>query len=313
MTKPVNKGARSRIKRKALEVEPVKSYRSGRIDLDNLGAQLGWYTPTAKTARANIRKSRYPILNGGRIQVGITTHVVGLSVGYRHIFIGRDGSLWRFKGALLVDPVPTTDGLDKSGMRAWADACARAVIDRLSPKNEIAIIEDSHIRYRKIVKALVQERMLDAAGLGHERNARIYAKGICSGWDERDLLFPRHATIRHATLVALVLALDANKAAQLIELAALIEMRIPFVSRDAAISIYQQSASLLARLCPQWWNRGYICDWDMVGNIDRLFRGQYIQMIERAWDSGTQFETAAGLTIRNLVRDPGDMGEGGAT
>ena len=99
MTKPVNKGARSRIKRKALEVEPVKSYRSGRIDLDNLGAQLGWYTPTAKTARANIRKSRYPILNGGRIQVGITTHVVGLSVGYRHIFIGRDGSLWRFKGA----------------------------------------------------------------------------------------------------------------------------------------------------------------------------------------------------------------------
>ena len=78
-------------------------------------------------------------------------------------------------------------------------------------------------------------------------------------------------------------------------------MRIPFVSRESALSVYQQACSLLARLCPQWWNQGYTCRWELVGDIDRIFRAQYIRMIEDAWDNGTQFETVGGIAIRNLI------------
>lgn len=288
-----------KIRRRAREVEPSKSYYEGRIDMRKLGTTLGWYI-----TKENSRKRKYPIINAGFIQIGITTHVLGLCQGRRDIFIGRDGLLWRYPHKLLPSEVVPVSGLDSDDLRGWADACARAVIDRLTPSNEAAVSEQSNYRYRKIVRALLEQRIMDAAALGYERSARIYARGISSSWTDKDILVPRHASIRHATLVALVLALDAEKAAQLIELAALIEMRVPFVSREAALNIYQQSASLLSRLCPQWWNQGYVCNWEMVGDIDRLFRAQYIRMIENAWDTDTQFETAGGLTLRGLVGDP---------
>ena len=288
-----------KIKKTPREVEPSKAYYEGRMDMRVLGSTLGWY----KT-RENKRTKKYPILNAGLIQIGITTHVLGLCQGRREIFIGRDGTLWRYAHKLLPSEVAPVSDLDEADLRGWADACARAVIDRITPSNEATVTEQSNYRYRKIVRALVEQRIMDAAAIGYERNATIYARGVSSSWTDKDILVPRHASIRHATLVSLVLALDADKAAQLIELAALIEMRVPFVSREAALNIYQQSASLLSRLCPQWWNQGYVCNWQMVGDIERLFRAQYIRMIESAWDSDTQFETAGGVTLRNLVKSP---------
>ena len=86
-------------------------------------------------------------------------------------------------------------------------------------------------------------------------------------------------------------------------------MRIPFVSREAALAVYQQAVSLLARLCPQWWNQGYTCRWEMVGDIDRIFRAQYIRMLEDAFDNNTQFETAGGLVLRNLLESEPDLRE----
>ena len=289
------------IKPKKKEVVPNKAYHEGRIDLSKIGYTLGWYYK-----RENKQRKRLPIINAGMIQIGITTHVLGVCVNRREIFVGRDGKLWRYPGVLLENAVLSTLDLNKEGLRIWADVCARSVIDRLTPTNEASVSERSNMRYRKIVRALIEQRILDAAALGYERNARSYARGISTAWDDQDLLYPRHATIRHATLTSLVLAIEADKAAQLIELAALIEMRVPFVSREAALAIYQQSVSLLARLCPQWWNQGYLCDWNMVGDIDRLFRAQYVRMIEDAWDTGTQFETAGELVLRGLVGDPHD-------
>jgi len=281
------------------EVVSNKAYHEGRIDIRRIGLTLGWYY-----RKDDGVKRRYPIINAGMIHVGITSHVLGLCIGRRDIFIGRDGLLWKYPKVLLNHTVPTAHDLNKEDLQAWADACARSVIDRITPNSEATVTERSNRRYRKIIRALVEQRILDAASLGYERNARSYARCISSSWTDQDLLNTRHATIRHATLVSLALALEADKAAQLIELAALIEMRVPFVSREAALSIYQQSVSLLARLCPQWWNQGHLCDWNMVGDIDRLFRAQYVRMIEDAWDNGTQFETMGGLALRKLVGDP---------
>ena len=272
-----------------------RALSGGRIDLRKLGVPLGWYH------KKEGGRARWIILNVGLIQIGITNYFVGVSPGRRDIFIGRDSRMWKYEGALLEEDVPKVLGLDKEDLTAWADAIARAVIDRLSPTNEATVIDKSNIRYRKIVKALTNQRILDAATLGYEVTPAVYARGISISWTYLDLLNPRMATIRHATLVSLVLALEADKAAQLIELAALIEMRVPIVSREAALAIYQQSVSLLARLCPQWWNQGYTCKWELVGDIDRLFRAQYIRMLNNAFDSGIQFETAGGQVLRDMV------------
>jgi hypothetical protein len=276
-------------------VVPNKALAGGRIDLRKLGIPLGWYHKRQR------KKVRWQILNVGLIQIGITTYFVGVCVSRKDIFIGRDGKLWRYEGIQLREQVPSILGLDKEDLTAWADAISRAIIDRLSSENETEVLDKSNLRYRKIVKALVQQRILDAATLGYECTPETFARGISVSWDYLDLLNPRIASIRHATLVSLVLALEADKAAQLIELAALIEMRVPMVSREAALSIYQQSVSLLSRLCPQWWNQGYTCNWSLVGDIDRLFRAQYIRMINNAFDSGIQFETAGGQVLRDMT------------
>ena len=287
--------ASKRIYKRKTDVYPNKSFYEGRINLNKLGIPIGWYYKEER------KRSKWRILNAGLIQIGITNHVLGMCPNRKEIFLGRDGKLWRYKNVLLPTPAPDVLGCDREELNAWADACAREVIDRLTPGNEASVSERSQYRYRKIVQALVNQRILDSAAIGYECTALTFAQGISVEWTAHDLLFPRHATIRHATLVALVLALEADKAAQLIELAALIEMRIPFVSREAALSIYQQACSLLARLCPQWWNQGYTCRWELVGDIDRIFRAQYIRMIEDAWDNGTQFETVGGIAIRNLI------------
>mgnify|MGYP003137909375 FL=1 len=293
--------ASKKIKTRKTDVYPSKSFYEGRLNLNRLGVPIGNYY------KKEGKRTKWQILNAGMIQIGITNHVLGLCPDRCEIFIGTNGKLWRYPNALLPSPVPSILGLDREDLVAWADAGARAVIDRLSPRNESKVSEKSNYRYRKIVHALVNQRILDSAAIGYECTALSYAKGICNEWTDHDLLYPRHATIRHATLVALVLALEADKAAQLIELAALIEMRIPFVSREAALAIYQQSVSLLARLCPQWWNQGYTCRWEMVGDIDRIFRAQYIRMLEDAFDNNTQFETAGGIVLRNmLASEPGE-------
>jgi hypothetical protein len=292
--------ASKKIRTRKTDVYPSKSFYEGRLNLNRLGVPIGHYY------KKEGKRTKWQILNAGMIQIGITNHVLGLCPDRCEIFIGRNGKLWRYPNALLPSPVPSILGLDREDLSAWADAGARAVIDRLSPRNESKVSEKSNYRYRKIVHALVNQRILDAAAIGYECTALSYARGISTEWTDHDLLYPRHATIRHATLVALVLALEADKAAQLIELAALIEMRIPFVSREAALAIYQQSVSLLARLCPQWWNQGYTCRWEMVGDIDRIFRAQYIRMLEDAFDNDTQFETAGGLVLRNMLASEPD-------
>ena len=72
-----------KITRRAREVEPTRKYYEGHVNLDVMGETLGWYKP--KDTKS---KTKHAILNAGRIQIGITTHVLGLSPGKRDIFIG---------------------------------------------------------------------------------------------------------------------------------------------------------------------------------------------------------------------------------
>tara|TARA_R110000824_G_scaffold199734_1_gene383678 strand:+ start:7044 stop:8048 length:1005 start_codon:yes stop_codon:yes gene_type:complete len=283
-------------------------YRSGRLNPNKPGELLGYFYShpdrNGLPPRTDKPVQRYPIYSAGEVQVDMSYHVLGACPGRRDVFVGRDGNLWKFPKICLKKQVGPVRPLSREGRHIWADDVARQFIDSITPAFGQHAAAEAQIRYRKIVRTLVNARLLDAASLGLDKSSSDYAKAICSEWTESDLLQPRYASVQHALLVSLVLALDSNKAAELIELASFLQFKIPIVSRSAALGIYQQGCLLLSRLCPPWWNRGYTMDWDGFGDIDRIFRAQYARTMNEAMDRSIPLErmTLGGMNgIANTV------------
>ena len=174
----------------------------------------------------------------------------------------------------------------------------------MTPKQEVMLTDEAARRYRSIARALVSKRVLEAAAQGIPRDATTYAHGVGADWTAHDLLEPRCPDMQHALLLSLVLALPASDAASLIELGALIEHRVPMVTKEASALIYQQSCALLSRLCPEWWARSYLTDWDTVGCIDTLFRAQYCRMLNAAWENDTPLHGSRGADVATAPNVP---------
>ena len=273
-------------------------YKQGRVEPNDYGADIGFYF-----VQEGEKTKRYDIISVGQIQIGIQTYWVGVIPGRREFFLGVRGRLWRFPSRLLPKAVRSPELMTDHAKRVWADSIVRGLSDLLTPKVEAHVCAQASKRYRELVRALVQSRVVDAAALGYTRTSAHYAQGVCEAWRTFDLLSPAVPNVKHALMVSLVLALDADDAAQLIELAGLLEYRSPLISKDTALGIYQQGVSLLSRLCPQWWNQGYVTDWHEVGSIERAFRGQYARMLNQAWNRDVPLESVAGIQLRRMMGD----------
>ena len=291
-------------------VEVFKGIEDGKRE-PYTGRQVGWFY-SSQTKRGTTERTytmKFPVFCAGPVRVGVGDQFLCV-VGYNPYFCWlRNGKLWWHERIVMPNYFETPRSCaDSAEITEWADACARAVLDRITPNRVGKIYKESTRRYWSILRALVDERILDAASLGYDKTHEDFAHGVYEEWRASDLLSPRCPTIRHAVLSSLVLALDAEKAAQLIELASLLENKVPIISQEVALSIYQHSASMLARLCPQWWNQGYLCNWRMVGSIERMFRAQHVRMLNDAFDKGVQFESSAGVLMDKVLSDAGLTG-----
>lgn len=285
-------------------VQPAPALTKGVLEAEEPGVTLGWYVTLEKGRRGGEDDNRrWPIVSAGPVQVGLSMSVLGVAIGQRWVFLARDGRLWRVPKLALSPTPPPIRTLTRDGRLLWADQVARAFLDKVVAPQEWHVTEAGQRRYRAIVRALVQSRVMDAATHGFELDARAFARGVCVEWSEQDLVGPRAATVKHALLVSLVLALPADKAAELVELGGFLEYRVPFVSRDVALGLYTQAVALLSRLCPQWHVRGYETDWTRVGDIDRLLRAQYARMMYAARERSIAVEELAGLSVRELLAD----------
>lgn len=286
---------------KRSRVQPNASLSRGVLDATKVGETLGWYF-TEDASKPDGQK-KWPIVSAGAVQVGLAMSVLGVVIGQRWVFLARDGRLWRVPKLALNPTPPPIRQMTRDGKLVWADTVARAFIDKVVSPLEWHVTEEGQRRYRAIVRALVQGRILDAGSHGVELDARAFARGVCAEWGERDLLAPRQATVLHAVLVSLVLALPADKAAELIELGGFLEYRLPFVSREVAVALHAQAVTMFSRLCPQWYSRGYETDWSRVGDIDRFMRAQYARMMNLATDRGIPVEELAGVSVRAIADD----------
>ena len=272
-----------------------KKVADGTFDVDKPCEFIGYYV----YANGRDEPCRGTIYSAGRVQIGMYWHVLGAVSRTTYLFLMRDGELWLHpkRGSSRV---AGTRDLSDDGRAQWADEVARIFIDTITISPSLQLISSGVSRYHKIVRALVQGRILDCAALNSHRTIEDFAHGICPEWGVRQLINTRHPTVVHATLVSLVLALEAEKAAELIELAALMEHKIPVISREAALAIYQQGCRLLARLLPAWWNRGYALDWSGHPSIDLLFRQQYARILTEANERTVPMETVTGFNKSSL-------------
>jgi len=267
-----------RIGKVAGDITLAPSYARGTMNVRPLGMRLGWVWLTRHGAL-----SRHAIRSAGLVRMGLATYVLGLAVGSRALFLGRGARLWRVPGVQLPQPAASLAAVTPEEARLIADAAARVLAEAMTPRPEMDLTDEAHRRYRAITRALVNKRVVEAAANGVPREARDYAHGVSPDWTVHDLLEPRYPDTQHAILLSLVLALPAPDASGLIELGALLEHRVPLVTKEAAGVMYQQACALLARLCPEWWSRAHLTEWSVVGSIEALFRGQYCRMLNAAW------------------------------
>lgn len=280
-------------------VKPSSRLARGTIDLREPGRSLGEWQPSDVNEPCMI-------VNCGFIQVGMATHALGVVPGRREVFLAHDAKLWRFKGKLLPVEASPPDYRTPETLSVWADRYARMFLDLVSNVPELATTSKAIAHYHRLVNAHLNERIRACADLDIKRTSDDFAKGVCAGWGPHDLR-PRYPSMRHATLISLVLALEPNDASELIEMASFIEMRVPLITREIALATYQQGCRMLARLCPDWWMAGFTTEWKDIGDIDRLFRAQYARMVNDALVRGVELRNVTNAHVQAFVRDQSEL------
>ena len=280
-------------------VEPSSRLARGTIDLRDPGRSLGKWWPRAGGGP-------FLIINCGIIQIGMATHALGVVPGKTEIFLAHMEKLWRYKNHNMPIEVTPPDYRTPETLSVWADRYARMFLDLVTNVPEMQTTNKAIVHYRRLIMAHVNQRIRDCADLDISRDVDDFAKGVCAGWDKSDLC-PRYPSLRHATLVSLVLALEPNDSAELIEMGSFIEMRVPLITREIALSVYQQACRMLARLCPEWWMGGYTTEMKNTGDIDRLFRAQYARMINDALVRGVEMHSVSNSHIQRFVNDDGEL------
>ena len=268
------------------------AYASGRIRPEDYGTTIGHWS-FYRYGKARHKK----IINLGPVMLGTEVYLLGAAVGESAVFLGLNGKLWRLKGdrTNLKFDVIAPKTVDPDGLKVWASTISQKIVDALSPKLEVRVNRETNLRYKHMVKSLASHRIEEAISLGYERSFSYYAKSINNDWKVNDLLSPRFPTMKHAIYVALVLAIPAKQAAQLVAGAAMSEYKSPYITEEIALTIYQQAVSLLSRLCPEWWNNGAFTRWEYIGSIDSLFTKQYANTIINAKNLDVDLSTAAGM------------------
>ncbi len=236
----------------------------------------------------------------GVMQLGITRYWAGVIPGKRMIFLGRNGQLWRFKHRQLPGKAANPLTMDADGKSIWMETYRSLIEDLLCPAEEIQSTKYANWRYRATVKELVRRRIDEARDYDRDLSPTDFARGVCESWSHIDLLNPRYPTVQHALFTALVLALERKQAAELIELGALMEYRVPLVTRHMAGQMYDQGIRLLARLCPAWYSEGWALDWKLYGSIDRYFRREFAKTISLASTQDADFAAVHGKLRRGL-------------
>ena len=275
-------------------IVPCNSYKDGNLDLRSdhlLGFSVGRYHFYNDTNR----KVRAHILYAGSIDIGMAKHDVLVVQGKLFIFLGRDGKIWKIDGVRLPHRVPFVRNLSFEGMRIWADTMTRFVVDRLTPKRIAEPLANAKRRYRRVIREMTELRVLDAATQGRERTIKYFAKAVSPDWEIVDLVSPRYPDVKHAILSMLVLGQDVDKAADVIELAAFIEHKLPLFNRQACITIYHSAVEQLSHLCPAWWSQSYLCPWHSIGSIEQLFVAQFCRIMNDSYHREIPEEVAAGI------------------
>jgi len=277
-------------------IQATKAFSKGNVKSNDFGYYIATYSFVKKG-----RSQKKYVINLGTVMLGTHSYFLGVCKGERFIFLGLNGKVWRIPGKVLKNNVVVPITTDLDALRVWADTISQRLVDILSPKLTNRITKETNRRYNLMVKSLVGKAIEEAAVLGFDRSYTYYAEHTNSRWETVDLVSPRFPTLKHALHVSLMLALPAETAGTLIEIGSLSEFRCPLISKDIAMSIYQQAVQLLSRLCPEWWNNGALTQWEYLGSLDDLLYRQYSNIVINAYTQHIDLPTAAGAVRSDML------------
>ena len=266
----------------------AKGVADGVLDVCRPGVTLGW-------------AGEDPIVGTGQLMIGTHRYVLGVTPGARVLYLLSGRKLWGLQGRLVRPAPPVPHELEP--LRLWADMLARACCEQLTSPAEQRVVELSLRRYHATVRACVETRMLEAAEYGEVRSYDDYARAICVLWEKDDLLSPRIVTLHHAMQVCLVLALPVARAAKLLEFAGFLEHRAHLLDRGTCHRMYERASGTLALLCPAWQAQGHLTDWRQLGDMERIWRGQYARLIREAAARDLSMEALLQMGAANLVAE----------
>ena len=286
-------------KTKRGEASLIARFKTGNRTLGKLMGYYRW-----RPAK-NRPQKRTGIFYCGTVTIGMVPHHLGVCPWRTEIFLCRFNEIWLLDNVELDDKnqIPSPAKMNKVARRIWADSIARLVADRLTPQKEMVVMSEATRRYQALVAALVNERCIKAATYGRTRTATDYAKGISIDWTQGDLLRPREPTLMHALMTALVLALPAAKATELIKLGAWLEYRIPVFSTESALALFHNACWQLSRLSPTWHAESYLCDWNILGPLDSIFHSQFMRIMGAASARELPIEDVAGCSAKYGASD----------
>tara|TARA_R100000808_G_C2155067_1_gene166792 strand:+ start:10342 stop:11580 length:1239 start_codon:yes stop_codon:yes gene_type:complete len=285
-----------------------RRYREGLIDAlgrRNIGSSVGSLCTTLPRQYGGDPQQVYAsMMLAGPMDLGMEIHDLIVVPRKRFVFLGRNGQIWLCENFKLPRKCPKVSQLTLEGRQIWGMTLCQQVIDALTPHNIMSPLMQAKTRYRRLCREVARERVIAATAHGRHRSLQDFARGVSPNWNDTDLVSPRQPTIRHAVLFSLVLALEANLAADIIELAGFIEMKMPVMNRASSLAVYQSSVELLSRLCPAWWAQSYMTNWKKVGSIDTLMRRQFIRIMSHAWSANIPAEAATGIELQPKRSDP---------
>lgn len=241
------------------------------------------------------------LYSAGVVWVGDTVYLLVVGAGLRWWWLTDGRTWWRWRHHLRArpssDPAVLVDaGLGPEAVTAWAAQATREWIAVAVPSPVRPAVARSREAYCLVVQARIRSRIVDLARMGVERSPEDFVRGVSPDWSRADLETPSSVTIQHAVAVSLVLALPAEEAADLVEVAAWLHLGGAWVDRQAAVSIHAAATRQLAALLPPWWVHGAALDWSGHGvSVSGVFRAQHLRTLLHVEASGLPYGLAGAL------------------
>ncbi len=277
--------------RKAGDITVTKRLRTSATGMEILGTTFGRYwchsPEDGSLLGLPIKSIGVHVWYGEPVLFGVVR-------GLTDVFIARAGQIFKLAGVVLDKPaldlarVPPEDALDFS--RAVVAQARRLEKLTTGEQDRRDVFEWAVNNYQRAVRYQINNALIVAEQVGRPLTVRDLAEMVSPNWTVAELVSPAYPTLKHALIVATLLALPTHRAAKLLSRAAVLEIGSDLLPENTdptdgsriAIDAWSHHAMAMERLYPTWLQLGVRLNWKHMGGVLKVLDNLRIQNLS-AW------------------------------